>query len=193
MTTEHGQRTETELREGITYKERVGAWTVTFWWPAEATTGGPRGVYVEPAEDADPQEVARGISTTVLRQINIAEAAENVGPLLGKVQGLKETFENAQEVFSRLLSKGITDEYLAFLSVLYVKSVDSGRRAPIQDLATLSGRNQATLKGHLREARKRQILTKVEGKAGGQLTEKAKRLLEGLLSGEGAEEVRLPE
>lgn len=165
---------------------------VTFWWPIDATTGGPRSVYVEAAEDAEPQEISRGVSTTVLRQINIAEVVAEVEPLLGKLRTAKKSIEESQKVFSDLLKEGITDEYLAVLSMYYVDSVNMGKRAPIQDLVIWTGRNQATLKGHLREARKRQILTKVEGKAGGQLTEKALSLLEGFQNGQGFEEVRLP-
>lgn len=108
-----------------------------------------------------------GVSTTVLRQINIAEVVAEVEPLLGKLRTAKKSIEESQKVFSDLLKEGITDEYLAVLSMYYVDSVNMGKRAPIQDLVIWTGRNQATLKGHLREARKRQILTKVEGKAGG--------------------------
>ncbi|MEU1130219.1 hypothetical protein ABZ383_10180 [Streptomyces sp. NPDC005900] len=65
----------------------------------------------------------------------------------------------------------LTDEYLAVLSSLYVRAVDLGQRAPVPLLEELTDTKQATLKGHLRAARQRGFLTKVEGKAGGQLTD----------------------
>ncbi|MEU1020759.1 hypothetical protein ABZ366_01350 [Streptomyces sp. NPDC005904] len=65
----------------------------------------------------------------------------------------------------------LTDEYLAVLSSLYVRAVDLGHRALVPLLEELTDTKQATLKGHLRAARQRGFLTKVEGKAGGQLTD----------------------
>ncbi|WP_431960267.1 hypothetical protein [Actinacidiphila sp. bgisy160] len=49
--------------------------------------------------------------------------------------------------------------------------------------------NPATVKGYLRAARQRGFLTKVEGKAGGQLTDKAEQTLRGMKRGAGTEEV----
>lgn len=84
---------------------------------------------------------------------------------------------------------GVTDERLAVLSALYVHFVDAGERAPAQRLAVAFDLNPATVKGHLRAARQRGFLTKVEGKAGGRLTEKANATLRGMKHGAGTEEV----
>ena len=170
-------------REGVEVREPLGAWVVTFWWPIDARSGGPRAISLEPAPDADPQEIARGISSTVLRQINIADAIKQFESVVGPTLALKEKLKESAIIFDSLLRNGISDEYLAALSAQYVKSADMGSRAPIQDLMMWTGKNQATLKGHLREARKRGLLTKVEGKAGGRMTEKAIRLMEGILNG----------
>ncbi len=87
------------------------------------------------------------------------------------------------------LSGGLTDERLTVLSALYVHFVDVGERAPAQRLAAGFDLNPATVKGHLRAARQRGFLTKVEGKAGGRLTDKAVQILRGMKSGAGTEEV----
>lgn len=87
------------------------------------------------------------------------------------------------------LPSGLTDERLAVLSALYVHFVDAGERAPAQRLAVGFDLNPATVKGHLRAARQRGFLTKVEGKAGGRLTDKANAILRGMKPDAGAEEV----
>ncbi len=87
------------------------------------------------------------------------------------------------------LPAGLTDERLAVLSALYVHFVDAGERAPAQRLAVAFDLNPATVKGHLRAARQRGFLTKVEGKAGGRLTDKSNAILRGMKHGAGTEEV----
>ncbi|MFH8590124.1 hypothetical protein [Streptomyces celluloflavus] len=163
-------------RAGIEQVQRVGAWKVTLWRPLDATSGGAREIRIEPHEEGDPQEVARGVTSTVLRQIDTAAFAEEAEPLAALAnagRGVVETFR--QEL--ACLPKGVSDEYLAVLSALYVRFVNIGRRAPAQDLEFWTGAKQATLKGHLRAARQRGFLTKVEGKAGGQLTDKSVEFL----------------
>ncbi|MFD4131000.1 hypothetical protein [Streptomyces goshikiensis] len=55
-----------------------------------------------------------------------------------------------------------------------------------------AGTKQATLKGHLRAARHRGFLTKVESKAAGQLTDKAVEMLKEIKVGDGTGEGRQP-
>ncbi|GAA2237595.1 hypothetical protein GCM10010232_25490 [Streptomyces amakusaensis] len=174
-------------RAGVEQVQRIGSWKVTMWLPLDSTSGNPREIRIEPHEAGDPQEVARGITTTVLRQIDTAAFAEEVGSLAK----LAHSGQQAVESFRRELAslpKGVSDEYLAVLSALYVRFVNAGRRAPAQDLELWTGTKQATLKGHLRAARQRGFLTKVEGKPGGQLTDKAVETLRGI----NVEEVRQP-
>ncbi|AOP49988.1 hypothetical protein SL103_30395 [Streptomyces lydicus] len=177
-----------EPRNGVTVIKRTGAWVVTMYWP-EGTGGsvGPREVHVVPADDADPQEVARGISSTVLRRINTTPSRD-----FAAMRSLEKPADmDIRQLGKRLASlpSGLTDERLAVLSALYVHFVDAGERAPAQRLAVGFGLNPATVKGHLRAARQRGFLTKVEGKAGGQLTDKAVQILRGMKSGAGTEEV----
>ncbi|MBT2525984.1 hypothetical protein J7E91_11170 [Streptomyces sp. ISL-99] len=61
-----------------------------------------------------------------------------------------------------------------------MRLVELGETAPIHALENVTGTKQATLKGHLRAARQRGFLTKVEGKAGGKLTDKAIETVKGI-------------
>ncbi|KQX71250.1 hypothetical protein [Streptomyces sp. Root1310] len=172
----------------MTVIKRTGAWVVTMYWPEGASGSvGPREVHVVPADDADPQEVARGISSTVLRRINTTPSRD-----FAAMRSLEKAADmDIRQLGKRLTSlpSGLTDERLAVLSALYVHFVDAGERAPAQRLAVGFDLNPATVKGHLRAARQRGFLTKVEGKAGGQLTDKAVQTLRGMKSGAGTEEV----
>ncbi|MEU9713271.1 hypothetical protein AB0E21_32415 [Streptomyces sp. NPDC047967] len=163
-------------RAGVEQVQHIGAWKVTMWLPLDSTSGNPREIRIEPHEEADPQEVARGITSTVLRQIDTAAFAEEVGPLAKQALAGQHQVEEFREKLAGL-PKGLSDEYLAFLSAFYVRVVEIGERAPIQSLEYVTGTKQATLKGHLRAARQRGFLTKVEGKPGGQLTDKAAEIL----------------
>ncbi|GGY00075.1 MULTISPECIES: hypothetical protein [Streptomyces] len=175
-------------RAGVEQVQRIGAWKVTMWLPLDSTSGNPREIRIEPDEEADPQEVARGITSTVLRQIDTAAFAEEVEPLAELAHAGRQAVENFRRELAGL-PKGVSDEYLAVLSALYVRFVNAGRRAPAQDLELWTGSKQATLKGHLRAARQRGFLTKVEGKAGGQLTDKAVETLKGIKLADGADGV----
>jgi hypothetical protein len=176
-------------REGVTVIKRIGAWKVTMYRPhGYAASGGPREIHIEPAEDGDPQEIARGISSTILRQINTATPGEEFTRRAQQEPTQETSLSGLAETLAHM-PKGVSDEYLAVLSAFYVRVVDIGQRAPIRDLESATGAKQATLKGHLRAARQRGFLTKVEGKAGGTLTEKAINALRGMQRGEGSEEV----
>lgn len=163
-------------RAGVEQVQRIGAWKVTMWMPLDSTSGNPREIRIDPHEEADAQEVARGITSTVLRQIDTAAFAEQMGSLAKLARAGQQEVEKFRQELAGL-PKGVTDEYLAVISALYVRFVDSGRTAPAQDLEAWTQTKQATLKGHLRAARQRGFLTKVEGKAGGQLTDKAVEIL----------------
>ncbi|MFH8588213.1 MULTISPECIES: hypothetical protein [Streptomyces] len=179
MTNTSHDQGEDAPEAGIQLSQRIGAWKITMWIPFAASVGGPQELVIEPHEEADPQEVARGITSTVLRQIDTAGVWEKIQP----ARDLAIAGHGEIEEFRRKLAglpKGISDEYLALLSALYVRFVNRGVRAPIHVLEVWTETKQATLKGHLRAARQRGFLTKVEGKAGGQLTDKAVETLKGI-------------
>ncbi|MFE9169458.1 hypothetical protein ACFYNZ_08005 [Streptomyces kebangsaanensis] len=176
--------------------QEIGPWRVVMLWPLDSEGGGPRSIQIEPTEEADSQEVARGITTTVLRKVDIAAAAQQAAEFKPWARLAREATRGPREQdieqFQQglaALPAGLSDEYLAVISNLYVHFVEEGQRAPVREMEIWTGTKQPTLKGHLRAARQRGFLTKVEGKAGGRLTEKTIKILEGMKVGEGSQEV----
>jgi hypothetical protein len=72
---------------------------------------------------------------------------------------------------------GITDEYLAMLSVVY--SAAASQPKPLEYLAGISGKTPATIKNHLWQATRKGLLERSPGGAGGRITPKATDLLPG--------------
>ncbi|MGW2319870.1 hypothetical protein [Streptomyces sp. GS7] len=172
-----------EAEEGLEITQQQGAWVIRMWWPTGPVTGGPQRITIEKAEGAPARDVARGISTTVLRRLDLASAvktAEEHAPKGREVlKELVEAMEIAGEAARHLLeSEGVSDAYLAVLSSLYLAIADTGAAAPVPWLAQRIGRSPETAKGHLKQARRDGFLTTVAGKAGGELTDKAKAVLD---------------
>lgn len=167
---------------GFEITQQQGAWAVRMWWPVGPVNGGPQRITIEPAEDAPAREVARGISTTVLRRLDVAaalelakqvpEAQRTLEEVAGKLNGMGEAAGLALE------GEGVSERYLALLVATYTAMADFGAPAPIPWLARLIGRRPETVKDHLKRARRDGFLTTVAGKAGGELTDKAKAVLE---------------
>ncbi|MFD0393841.1 hypothetical protein ACFQ3Z_21605 [Streptomyces nogalater] len=63
------------------------------------------------------------------------------------------------------------------LAAVYKTAADAGEAAPVQWLARRIKRSPETVKGHLKQARRDGLLTTIAGKAGGELTDKAKAIL----------------
>ena len=75
---------------------------------------------------------------------------------------------------------GRGDDSYAALSALYVGLIDEGEQRPIRAVADRLGLAEKTVQNHLFKARERGLLTSLgRGKAGGQLTNKAKEILSG--------------
>lgn len=114
-----------------------------------------------------------GISSTVLREIDIRAAVEMLQePLEGG------TWE-AEDLAALLAEQGVTDRYLATLASAYVSMVNHGVTGATGKLAEALNKTESTVKGHLWKARRNGLLTGSSGRPGGQLTEEAERLLEG--------------
>ncbi len=74
--------------------------------------------------------------------------------------------------------KGWPDEDYVRLAVDYIARCESGSRSPVADLAETRGTSVDAVRQALYRARKRGLLTRQKkGRAGGQLTAKAKKLL----------------
>ncbi|MFC5655343.1 hypothetical protein [Streptomyces nogalater] len=167
---------------GFEITQQQGAWVIRMWWPTGPVTGGPQRITIEGAEGASARDVARGISTTVLRRLDLPGAvkmAAETGPKGREVmQELTEAMQQAGETAGALLeNEGVSEAYLAVLAAVYKTAADAGEAAPVQWLARRIKRSPETVKGHLKQARRDGLLTTIAGKAGGELTDKAKAIL----------------
>ncbi|MFC8928716.1 hypothetical protein ACFXGD_16510 [Streptomyces albidoflavus] len=162
---------------GFEITQGQGAWVIRMWWPTGPITGGPQRITVEAAEGAAVRDVARGISTTVLRRLDLAAAmklAESAPELQEGMADVTAKVEQAGEAAGLLLTnEGVSAPYLAMLAATYKSMADMGAPAPVPWLARLISRRPETVKDHLKRARRDGYLTTVAGKAGGELTEKA--------------------
>ena len=143
---------------------------------------------------ATPEDVAGGLSSTVVRQLDFLRAADDwresrdsMRSLTGKRRTYEhvraEMIESLSAALRAALSGGISDTYLATLSQGYVALVRIGDRSVTATLAEAAGKAPETIRAHLKEARKRDLLTTVRGRAGGRLTDKAEAILAGLSRG----------
>ncbi|KUN78353.1 hypothetical protein [Streptomyces griseoruber] len=173
---------------GFEIEQQQGGWTIRMWWPTGPVTGGPQRITIESAADAPARDVARGISTTVLRRLDLA-AALNLAKMAPEAQSTLETAakkltESGEAAGLLLASEGVSERYLAMLASTYKAMADTGAVAPVRKLAVMIGRQPETIKDHLKKARREGYLSTVAGKAGGDLTEKTLRVLESMGSGE---------
>lgn len=150
---------------------------IRMWWPTGPITGGPQRITVEAAEGAAARDMARGISTTVLRRLDLAAAMKLAEEAPELQRGLAEVEGKLEEAGASagllLASEGVSETYLAMLAATYKAMADLGAPALVPWLARLIGRRPETVKDHLKRARREGYLTTVAGKAGGELTEKA--------------------
>ncbi|GGV14506.1 hypothetical protein [Streptomyces spectabilis] len=173
----------TAYESGFEFTQHQGAWDIRMWWPSGPVTGGPQRITIEKAEDAPARDVARGISTTVLRRLDLpaaVKAAEEAGPSLEEgAREITQMVEEAGATAKRLLElEGVSAPYLVMLSAVYVQMATIGARRPIDWLARLIERRPETVRDHLKKARRDGLLSSMAGKAGGELTEKAQAVLD---------------
>ncbi|MFI6638681.1 hypothetical protein [Streptomyces sp. NPDC050504] len=170
-----------EFSEGLEINTFQGNWLVRMWWPPGAVAGGPQKIVVEAAPDAPPAEAARGISTTVLRRLDISEAVRRAQRLAPETEPWRvetERLEREAGRTARLLGDtGVSEPYLARLCELYLDLARKGVPAPVPWLAERLERSPQTVRDHLKAARREGYMTALTGKAGGELTAKALAVL----------------
>ncbi|WP_370419569.1 hypothetical protein AB8O64_14625 [Streptomyces sp. QH1-20] len=173
---------------GIEVAQDQGAWTIRMWWPTgRPITGGPQRITIEDAEGAPAAEVARGISTTVLRRLDLSgavKAAQEIAAASGETfREINEAVETTGEAAGlALANEGVSERYLALLSLGYCQMTVMGAPRPVDWLARLIDRRPETVRDHLKKARRDGYLTAVTGKAGGELTDKAHAVLDAMKS-----------
>ncbi|MET9213635.1 MULTISPECIES: hypothetical protein [unclassified Nocardia] len=165
--------------------QRIGPWEVRMTWRDDAM-GGPTGIEIRPASDEPNSAVQHGLSQTVLRQINFRDAmiyrsrSEKAEPSNSESWHMpmyKDRARRLAEDLRRLREDGVTDLYLAALSRMYLELVRQGVRDVSGALAEYTGLTQGGVLQQLKIARKRELLTSMPGRAGGELTPKAVELL----------------
>jgi hypothetical protein len=158
-------------------------WVVTMEWPASVENGGPMRLVIEPVGE----NPVGGLSSTVLRQVDFRDAIERFRGQIAASQRRGREHERYEkhrsERLRAALSVGVTDDYLALLSSAYVSAVNRGLEKPNDYLAELAGKTTSTVRGHLWQARKQGFLTGSPGRKGGQLTDKATKILERIVPG----------
>ncbi|WP_051055278.1 hypothetical protein [Rhodococcus opacus] len=185
-------------RLGETVFQQVGNWQVVMryreWF--EGDSSGPISVQIMAGGDVTQADLDMGIGPSVVRQIDFRKAAEDRRKQAqARPESAGRTFEDITKeraderakILHVLLPYGITDEYLAVLAQAYIVLVDSGESAVTKRLSEITGRAPETIRAHLKMARKHDLLTSTPGRAGGQLTEKAKGKIGKVNSVKGAE------
>ena len=160
-------------REGVEIRERVGAWVAVAWWPLGAR-GGPQELRFEPADDADPAELARGISTATIHALPLVQMTAGYARLAPEVDKAKAAF--AGEADTR---RGRSDVFYALVAQEYAQLAAQGERTPVAAIAKRSGKTTDAVRGWVKVARRRGYLTGRPGKSGGQLTDQARDVLGG--------------
>lgn len=160
-------------------------WVVEMEWPEGETHGGPAKLVVRPA---DPGSYPPGgLSSTVLRGIKFRDASAQLRRQLASGQRRQKSRDKYEtERLNRIrdeLAKGLTPEYLALLSSLYVSRVNAGQAKPTEGIAEDLGKGLQTIRGHLWQARKQGLLTGSTGRKGGQLTPEASLILKRIVPG----------
>ncbi len=153
-------------------------------WHEGNFQGGPATVFIRPIEEESPP--AGGISSTVLREIDFRGASAKLHEDVGKnpvgfMEQMKQRWRDRTEPMKKLraeLANGITAEYLALLSKEYVYRVSDGQSKPVEKIAEELGKSTQTVRGHLWQARKRNLLTGSIGRKGGELTIEALTVLQ---------------
>lgn len=154
-------------------------WVAEMEWPEGITQGGPAVLVIRPVDpDAVPDG---GMSSTLLRGLDFRAALEKLRRQLDisdRRADLEEAYEDQRDERIRTeLRGGMTDEYLSLISSRYVGLVNHGHARPLAALAEIIGKTESTVKGHLWRARRKELLTGGAGRAGGQLTPKASKVL----------------
>ncbi|MEU1826368.1 hypothetical protein ABZ502_28515 [Streptomyces abikoensis] len=169
------------MTEPIEITQTVGPWRILMRWDADADpASGPTRVLVTPDPDAAPEAVHVGVSSTVVRQIDFRRAGDQFRAARPAATAHDIAHDAEGEVLRWLLkTEGISDAYLAFLAEAYVRAVERAVPNVTAHLAELTAKRPETMRGHLKEARKRDLLTTVPGKAGGRLTPKAREITTG--------------
>jgi hypothetical protein len=176
--------------EEIRRSTRIGAWQINLRWPS-LDSGGPVELSIKAGAGADPDEVARGITTHVLRSIPLAHLTEELHEARRSAQNLRNEAIRIDGVAERIADtirtdptpgrRGRSDEFYALVSALYAWHVDQRYPNPVKRLAELCGASWRVSANWVRLARDKGFLTEGhERRPGGALTTKATDILDAM-------------
>lgn len=155
-------------------------WVAEMQWPEGETQGGPAVLVIYPSDpDACPPG---GLSQTVLRDVDFNWARDRLRASLANSKRWERARQRSTDKLTGLLvehaaSGAITPEYLTLLSRLYIDAVKRGQDKPLDYLAELTNKSPAAIKNHLWQATRKGLLERSPGRAGGQITDKARTVL----------------
>jgi hypothetical protein len=160
-------------------------WVAEMQWPEGETQGGPAVLVIRPS---DPDNYpAGGLSQTVLRDVDFKEALDTLRRQLTSSKRWDRARRQSEEQLTALLvdhaAGGITPEYLALLSRVYIDAVNRGQDKPLEHLAEITRKSAAAIKNHLWQATRKDLLKRSPGRVGGHLTREATEILERIVPG----------
>lgn len=154
-----------------------GEWTAEMTWYGDDQHG--PGLVVISATDPENRP-AGGLSQTVLREIDFAEAVQDMRTseaYYAKIPRIN--WETIGAKLAQLSEAGVKDgHYLAMLSNVYCTLAATDDK-PVNKLAELTGKSSAAIKSHLWEATRRGLLIRSPGRRGGRMTAATMELLTG--------------
>lgn len=164
--------------EGSTITELLGdGWVVDFFWARGFHRGGPTRITVRAQADKKA-DLARGITSDVLRSVPLAQALEKVQLIRPHVESFERRVAGLKETV-RVGRAGREDLFYARLAREYLRLLDEGARAPIRALAEAYGVSVETMRARIKEARSgRALIAGPPGRQADRLTAKAQRLLD---------------
>lgn len=172
-------------RDGFEHREDLGDWEAVLWWPP-ASGGGPAEIAIRARPGADPEVVARGITTGTLRSIPVTRITEEMHRRVRKVkddagpslEDMARRIRDAVELEPRPGRKGRPDAFFADVAAMYAWYVELHYPNPVRMLAEACGLTWKAAARWVRLARVKGFLTAAAGgRPGGELTDKARALL----------------
>ena len=152
-------------------------WVVEMEWP-EGHTNGPGVLVIRPA---DPESPRRGLSSTVLREINQEASAQLRRQRASGGRGRRPRDTYHAERINRIRDEAVPGSpRIPGAAVVALRLPQSTAGKPA-NLLSGSRRTSARdpIRGHLWQARKQDLLTGSDRAQGGQLTPKATKILSG--------------
>jgi hypothetical protein len=162
------------------YTKRIGDWSVVMEWPDDAEAGGPTRLEIKPVDPNSPP--IGGLSSTVLRAVNFQEAADKLAGFFAMAREQNRQSDDVRgKELRKALDAGVSDEYLVELCAFYIRLVERGREHPSEYLSELIGKSASTIKGHLWQAKKRDLFVGSSSRVGGNFTPEGERIFEKLV------------